>query len=153
MKQVRETKAGKSISAWVVLDKKNKVVANVQAHYSDSGAVTVDVWTPNGELQQGRASGWGYDKTVAAMRGIIIDGITLTDHCGEDEASKRLLKRYIKAAGAGEINRETQKNWGKKAAKMGARFANWSDRHYNSLHIEAGLDRLASMGYRVLTAI
>lgn len=42
--QVRETKAGKSISAYVVLNKKGEQVATVNAHFSDGGRVTVDVW-------------------------------------------------------------------------------------------------------------
>lgn len=42
--QVRDTKAGQAISAWVVLNKKNEQVATINAHYSDAGRVTVDVW-------------------------------------------------------------------------------------------------------------
>lgn len=45
MKQVRETTAGQSISAYVVLDKKGRHVATVQSHYSNGGTVTVDVWS------------------------------------------------------------------------------------------------------------
>lgn len=44
-KQVRETAAGQSISAWVILNKKGGHVATVQAHYSNAGRVTVDIWT------------------------------------------------------------------------------------------------------------
>lgn len=43
-KQVRETTAGAAISAYVVLNKKGEHVATVNAHYSNGGAVTVDVW-------------------------------------------------------------------------------------------------------------
>lgn len=42
--QVRDTAAGKSISAWVVLNKKGEQVATVNAHYSNGGRVTVDLW-------------------------------------------------------------------------------------------------------------
>lgn len=42
--QVRETKAGKSISAYVVLNKKGEHVATVNMHFSDGGRVTADVW-------------------------------------------------------------------------------------------------------------
>lgn len=42
--QVRETSAGKSISAWVILNKKGVHVATVNAHYSNGGRVSVDVW-------------------------------------------------------------------------------------------------------------
>lgn len=44
-KQVRETTAGQSISAYIVLDKKGHHVATVQSHYSNGGTVTVDVWS------------------------------------------------------------------------------------------------------------
>lgn len=42
--QVRETAAGKSVSAYVVLNKKGQHVATVNAHFSNSGVCTVDVW-------------------------------------------------------------------------------------------------------------
>ena len=45
MKQVRETTAGQSISAYVVLNRKGEHVATVQSHYSNGGTVTVDVWS------------------------------------------------------------------------------------------------------------
>lgn len=42
--QVRETSAGKSVSAYVVLNKKGEHVATVNAHFSNGGTCTVDVW-------------------------------------------------------------------------------------------------------------
>lgn len=42
-KQVRETAAGKSVSAWVVLNRKGQHVATVNAHYGNN-SVSVDVW-------------------------------------------------------------------------------------------------------------
>jgi hypothetical protein len=42
--QVRETAAGKSISAYIVLNPKGKHVATVNAHFANSGMVTVDLW-------------------------------------------------------------------------------------------------------------
>lgn len=42
--QVRETSAGKSVSAFVVLSKKGAHIATVNAHYSNGGRVSVDVW-------------------------------------------------------------------------------------------------------------
>jgi hypothetical protein len=42
--QVRETSAGKSISAYIVLNKKREHVATVNVHYSNGGTVTADVW-------------------------------------------------------------------------------------------------------------
>ena len=84
-KQARETKAGKSISAWVILNPEGREVATVQAYYSDSGGVTVDVfqWSRSDKAhQQGHAGGYGYDKFAAALSGLEIDGIPMTDHCG-----------------------------------------------------------------------
>ena len=46
-KYVRDTKAGKALSVKVILNKRGKHVATVQAHYSDNpnGSVcTVNVW-------------------------------------------------------------------------------------------------------------
>ena len=43
-KQVRETTAGAAISAYVVLNKKGEHVTTVNAHYSNGGRVSVDVW-------------------------------------------------------------------------------------------------------------
>lgn len=147
MKQVRETKAGLSISAYVVL-KKGKPVATVNAHFSNAGTCTVDVWAIGHELQQGKAGGYGYDKFASALSGMVIDGVTLTDHCGKDSKSQRILKNYLK----GTINQEQADKLAKKA---GARFANHSKEtgKYSSLHILAGLDRLELMGYTVITAI
>lgn len=215
--QVRETKAGSSISAYVVLNKKGEHVATVNAHFSNGGTVTVDVWnlgtypverclaaasksgavTPaqldKAEaasrakrdwarpeehssfaaydlfgLQQGRAGGYGYDKFAAAIRGLWIDGVQLTDHCGRDAQSEKLMTQYQRAAAKHEV-RETvenqtrkisysfpegfQKEWDRKAKKIGASFANFNGGKYQSLHIHAGLMRLEEMGYRVIQAI
>lgn len=206
--QVRETSAGKSVSAFIVMNKKGEHVATVNAHFANSGRVTVDVWntgvgstdrclaaalkagavTPSElanvesasrasrdwagdtehtrfaahdlfNLQQGSAGGYGYDKFAAALRGCWIDGIQMTDHCGSDATSQKLMRAYVKAAATrdpGDTGRsDTQKVWDAKAAKIGASFANWSAERsaYTSLHISAGLDRLKGMGYTVIQAI
>lgn len=81
MKQVRETTAARSIRAIVIMRGKRHV-ATVQAHYGNS-RVSVDVWHTDGTpLQQGSASGYGYDKFTAALSGLTIDGHKMTDHCG-----------------------------------------------------------------------
>lgn len=43
-KQVRETAAGKSVSAFVVLNKKGQHVATVNAYFPNGGGCSVDVW-------------------------------------------------------------------------------------------------------------
>lgn len=42
--QVRDTAAGKSVSAYIVLNKKGEHVATVNAHFANGGRVSVDVW-------------------------------------------------------------------------------------------------------------
>lgn len=202
--QVRETAAGKSISADIVLNKKGEHVATVQAHFSNGGTVTVDVWNHGDDacwrslvtarkagaitdkalqkaiaaapdyyvdhearekwaaytlfgLQQGRAGGYGYDKFAAALAGLIIDGHTMANHCGTvpeaEKARVRLFNAYCKTAANTGI--KNQKEWDAKADKIGASFANWrtEKNRYDSLHFTAGMDRLKTMGYRVVSAI
>ena len=197
IKQVRETAAGQSISATVILNKKGEHVATIQAHCSNAGRVTVDVWNhgdavarcyamknPNTGgaatygrwlaecdaqayglfgLQQGSAGGYGYDKHAAAMTGLIIDGHTIADHCGqvpEDEKARAaLLRAYWKAVKAGKANTaETRDGWQQKAKRIGCHFANWQQdadgcAGWASLHFDQGLTRLESLGYTVISAI
>ncbi len=189
-KQVRETHAGSSISAWVILNKKGEHVATVNAHYSNSGTVTVDVWNRGDavercnaavekhfkatgktsrfyhhDLQQGRAGGYGYDKFTAALAGLWIDGQQMANHCGSvanaQKTKDRLFAQYCKFHDySGERARAAEKgwdrkHWDKRAAKIGARFANWCSekQRFTSLHFEAGLERLKMLGYRVIQAI
>lgn len=182
-KQVRETTAGGAISAYVVLNKKGQHVATVNAHFGNGGRVSVDVWNigeavgrcyqtaaklgklsrasiDGGQdsawslfgLQQSSASGYGYDKFAAALAGLIIDGHTLANHCGQvpeaEKARAALLKRYAKADNIGD-----GRAWDEKAKRIGARFANWRDGRYQSLHFETGLRRLETLGYQVIQAI
>ena len=191
-KQVRETAAGQSISASVILNKKGEHVATVQAHYSSAGRVSVDVWStsvgldgmckradlwaklPAGKdykssafdlwsLQQGSAGGYGYDKHAAALAGLIIDGHTIADHCGQvPEAEKSrasLLRAYRRAVVGNAVKTpEARDGWQQKAKRIGCHFANWQqDAHgcegWTSLHFDQGLTRLESLGYTVISAI
>lgn len=82
-KYVRETAAGKSVAAWVILNKKGKCVATIQAHYGNNRTL-VNVFTDGeGLIHSASASGYGYDKFTAALSGAVIDGVKITDHCGE----------------------------------------------------------------------
>lgn len=192
MKQVRETSAGKSISVYVILNKKGEEVATVQAHYANGGRVTVNVWQtslaldncckrpdlwsqlPAGQdyksaacelwgFQESHAGGYGYDKFTAALAGLIIDGHTLANHCGQvpeaEKARAAILKAYEKEcrANGGNAVESRTKYWRERAAKIGAHWANWgfgdSGRRYSSLHFIAGLHRLECLGYRVIKAI
>lgn len=113
-------------------------------------------------FQAASASGYGYDKTTAALAGLIVDGHTLADHCGRvpeaETARARLFAAYqkacaaYKAAPSGEFPLSA---WSDKAHKIGARFANWSREAggYTSLHFESGLDRLRTLGYTVIDVL
>ena len=69
-KYVRETAAGKSISAYVIM-KGARHVATVQAHFSNGGRCLVNVWHTDGrEMQHASAGGYGYDKFTAALSGL-----------------------------------------------------------------------------------
>ena len=211
-KQVRETTAGASISAWVILNKKGQHVATVNAHYSNGGRVSVDVWNMGTEavrrsfdtarangrigdadlakrigkapdyykteesrldwaaydamgMQQSAAGGYGYDKLTAALSGLIIDGHTMADHCGQvpdaEKARAALMRQYCKFHDySGERARAAEKgwdrkHWDKKAARIGASFANYTSEkeRFTSLHFTSGLDRLRELGYQVIQAI
>ena len=70
-KQVRETTAGAAISAYVVLNKKGEHVATVNAHYSNGGRVSVDVWNHGdhaclASLETALATGRVTEKALAA---------------------------------------------------------------------------------------
>jgi len=84
MKRVDETKAGKAISAFVIL-KKGKLIAKIQAHYSDAGNVLVNAWDWSDPKEtnyfEGKAGGYGYDKFTRALVGFKVDGHAITDHC------------------------------------------------------------------------
>lgn len=210
--QVRETSAGKSISAWVILNKKGVHVATVNAHYSKGGRVSVDVWNMGTEavrrsfdtarangcisdadlakrigkapdyykteesrldwaaydamgMQQSAAGGYGYDKFAAALSGLVIDGHTIADHCGQvpeaEKARAALMRQYCKFHDCeGERARALEKGWGRKhwddkAARIGASFANYSSEkgRFDSLHFTSGLERLRALGYQVIQAI
>lgn len=144
MKQVRETAAGKSISAWVVL-KDGKQVAQVQAHYGN--AVQVDIWAaPEWNLQQGRATGYGYDKLTAAMSGMIIDGVKIYNHSVSDKVLTDILDQYK----AGKLD---EQRFRRELSKVGAQCANWENGRWESVFYISGLDRLKEMGYTVIQAI
>lgn len=136
MKQVRETKSGGEISAWIILNKKKEHVATVQAFYGQT--VLVDVWHMKSDtpLQQGKASGYGYDKFTAALSGLVIDGHEMTDHCGGRLEKKGGWKHEEKA-------------------KKGYRFANWDNEKkvYTSCFRLEGLKYLQDIGYTVIQAI
>ena len=153
MKQVRETKAGGSISAYVVLRATGEHVATVQAHFADSGNVMVDVWHMGADNptraarearkdygpDQRRAGGGGYDKFTACLGGIEIDGHRLADHSG----NRLPLPDGCDAFPEGF------------KPPPGYTLANWRREGggYTSCFQESGLRYLESLGYIVVQAI
>lgn len=140
-KLVRDTKAGKSISAWVVLDCDNNLVATVQAHYSDSGGVMIDIYSYNVEsshgptlrgVQHGKASGYGYDKLTAALAGLEICGIRFMDHCETKDGN------MVAGPGMADVD----------GANWSAEKDDWGSHYY-----KPGLERLVALGFRVIQAI
>lgn len=144
-----------NVSTYVVL-KKGKHVATVHVMYT-SARCQVDVYNyGKGEnsRQVGSASGGNYNLYDAAIHGLVIDGITLFDAGYQDMVTQKLLTRYKKAVGAnGHHDKELRSKWEKKAEKIGARFCNYSDGCWQSLHYLSGLARLDLMGYEVINAI
>lgn len=154
-KMVRDTAAGQSISAYIVLDKKGKHVSTIQAHYSNGGVVTVDVWNVGEGVQSGSAGGYGYDKFAAALRGLTVAGVMMHDHCGHSNLSEKLLKQYKKGRPSESGVFEYDRKWEAKVEKLGMHFANWSTvtGGWGSLFHKAGLDAMSKMGFRVIQAI
>ena len=82
VKLVRESAAGKAISAWIVTNRQGECLARVQAHFAPSGGVRVDVFNSGRcVVQHGSAGGYGHDKLTAALSGLVVAGHTLADHC------------------------------------------------------------------------
>jgi hypothetical protein len=155
-KRVSETAAGRSISALIVLRKNGEHVATVQIHYGES-VVSVDIWNhvprrgrPNPTREamdkardwnpsHGRAGGYGYDKLTAALAGLEIDGIRLSDHCGECLPYPRGLDHFPEGF----------------KPPAGFRLANYRREvgGWVSCYRDPGLRFLEARGYRVIQAI
>ena len=77
-KFVRDTKAGKAISAYIVLNPAGEHVATVQAHFSES-VMILNVFHTDGTtpVQTATARGHGYNKLAHALESIDIDGYRL----------------------------------------------------------------------------
>ena len=142
MKHVTDTKAGQAISAWVVLSPDNRLVARIQAHYSDGGTCTVNLWNWGSDesepcYQEGKAGGYGYDKFTAAISHMIVDGHELTNHCAVSLDKPRGLDYFPRDF----------------TPPTGYHLANYTDKGYADCYKESGLDYLRRLGYSVIQAI
>lgn len=179
---VRETAAGRSISAWVIL-KGSREVATVQSHYSNGGRVLVNVWqeseaaersakaaTRDGvklkpeeyrepmRFQSASAGGGGYDKFTAALSGMYIDGHRMSDHASHRGAPRPPKGRktfpadYKAPAGYSLANYVD----GSKRYPDGDRVHSGipeMEAGYMSCFRKEGLKFLEARGYRVIQAI
>lgn len=151
MKYVSETKAGKSISAYVIM-KGRRHVATVRVHYGDTGRVLVNVFQDDDDaakrtakatgtveiFQEASANGYGYDKLNAALAGLWIDGHQITDHC----------ERQIVPVSQGVFPHDY-------VAPKGYYLTNWSPEAngWRNCYRVAGLDYLRDHGYTIVQAI
>lgn len=175
-KFVRETAAGKSIAAWVIM-KGSRKVATVQAHYGNT-RVLVNIWQSDlaylacarkagidvstdshaahdaFAFQHASAGGYGYDKLSAALSGLMIDGHYLSDHCSRNGAPKppkgaQRFPRDFKAPAGYSLA-----NWESYTWENGERVELPDDKKgYRDCYREAGLKYLEMRGYRVIQAI
>ncbi len=128
-------------------------VINIAYPKDGAGRLTVYVVDAFGETrtcERGQASGFGYDKVTAALRGLSVDGVKFTDHCGSDEKSNAWLAEYRAAHGA---DPELCKRIEGSARADGYNFANWTDSGWSSCYRESGMDILRAMGYRIIKGI
>lgn len=194
-KYVQDSSAAKSLSAYVIM-KGKRHVATVQAHYTQSRCLVNIRQDDTGNracqklagdsadyyFQSGSAYGYGYDKFTAALRGLIIDGHELTDHCGRNRKPPRGLRLWPRGGKAPkgyqfanyvEIDRAT----GKRIDRQQLRIDGWQqlgdsadesavrqymadelakldiESGYADCFRESGLDYLKAIGYSVILAI
>lgn len=166
---VNDTKAGKSISAYIILDKKGKLVGKILASFTDTslgGRCLVNVfdWTPEAEadyetnkrtFQQATRNGCGYDKFTSALDGLTFGPYVLSDHCSSDPATKAKIDKLMADYNLAMDREQDTVNWNDRAKKIGVSFANWSREcnRWTSLYKESGIKYLEAMGYQVVQAI
>lgn len=148
-KHVRETNAGKAISAYVILNKKREVVAYVSVFHTttiNGHQKWVDVYQPK-DPSENKFTQYVGRTLNEALHGAVIDGVTLYDDSSDDEASKKILDKYLNAKNEEERNKLMQK-----AFKAGMIFTNWRKHGWTALYYLGGMDRLKNFGYEVIQA-
>ena len=182
-KQVRETKAGKLISAYLIL-KNGEEIATVHSYYGDT--LLLDVYeSGKGLVYQGRAGGCGYDKFTAALAGAEIDGHKLTDHSAKRvplPKGKKLFPKSFKAPpGYGlanygsefegmrvgrwldedsgkyvwsvELSQEEQDKTGKRSRPLTEEEIKRVKSGYYDCYRKSGFDYLKDFGYKVIQVL
>lgn len=179
-KQVRESKAGQSISAYVILNKAGQHVATVHQHCSNYRVVTVDVWQHDADVLARCAvtadfPGCKPPALYGAHKADIYDRFQLQQGraagYGYDKATAALAGIIIDGhtladhcGRAPEVEKRRVallKRYQKHPDAMP--YSDWhkaADRigcrwanGMQSLHVIGGLERLESLGYTVIQAI
>ena len=179
-KDVRETAAAKAIRSIIIL-KGNRHVATVLGHFGGSRCTVTVLHMDSTAKQSGSAAGYGYDKFVSALDGLVIDGHTLTNHCGEQIKPPKALGYFptdYKARAGYRLSNMADYDgsgsichsyfWRDEAEKRLGVGADWPavkalseqlkadanlSRGYSNCYREAGLSYLEAIGYTVITAL
>lgn len=145
-KYVTDTKAGQSISAWVILNPKNEYIAKIQAYFSPGGSVSVDCWD------------YSPKETANFQRGLPVDRIAIygeeTDALGHRDFKEWQYwvkndhpKNTYFAAGIRESEiKENPDNY----TQISPDNVQWV---YRDCYKRPGLEYLSALGYKVLQAI
>lgn len=164
-REIEEHAAFARVGVIVITHPRKKGHARVLTAYPKDGAGRLTVYIVDGfgdhyTTQKGTAGGYGYDKKTAALSGLTVDGHEITDHCGQDATSARLLKAYGRAMLAGdEVKAQAVVD---RARKAGYQFANWTGgcgykpnawAGYQSCYKLSGLDYLRALGYNVIEVL
>lgn len=164
-REIEEHAAFARAGVTVVTHPRKKGHARILTAYPKDGAGRLTVYIVDGfggryTTQKGTAGGYGYDKKTAALSGLTIDGHKITDYCGQDVTSARLLKAYGRAMLAGgEVKAQAVVE---RARKKGYSFANWTGAGgyqpnawtgYQSCYKMSGLDYLRALGYNVIEVL
>lgn len=144
-KHARDYAPFKNVSAYVVFRPNWEQVATIHVYFGNSNCV-VTIYAKGADnpdnypkpAQVGSAGGYGYDKLTAALSGLTVDGIELTDHCGE-----RLPLPEDKEV----FPRDFEPPKGYSLANYSSELGGWRDCYRLS-----GLKYLKAIGYHVIQA-
>lgn len=205
MPYIRESAAGKAISAYVILAPVTRdYVATVQFHFTSSrvlvnvfqtdeaatksaafananrDAVTVkhpsevapfpfrplvkvakkgaDFEPKAFIFQESRAGGYGYVKKTAALSGVVIDGVPLTDHCSRLGAPVGPVAGRLFPRGYEPPKGYRLANWIRVDHSRDISFRNPADvddgfEGYTDCYRDSGLGVLESLGYTIHNAL
>lgn len=108
-----------------------RMLANLPDYYQNAKPEALESWLAHERfsVQRGHAGGYGYDKKTAALSGMIVDGLALSNHCGRDKSSARWLREWRKVRKSGGDTSKVEE----RARKAGYSFANWQGAEAESI--------------------